>query len=138
MIDDALLAKFDRIQDLPVSEEMLGAYLENSLSDDEAGSFGGIIEDSDYLNDLIEIIQEDLTNGALVRDDTTILDGVLDWIDLPQTETYVNGIESYNSTHPMDSDFDELFSSNHIENGFCLDDDDSFHDDYDSLVSDDI
>jgi len=32
MIDDELLAKFDRIQDLPVSEEMLGAYLEDNLS----------------------------------------------------------------------------------------------------------
>lgn len=32
MIDDELLNKFDRIQDLPVSEEMLGAYMENNLS----------------------------------------------------------------------------------------------------------
>lgn len=32
MIDDELLAKFDRIQDLPVSEEILGAYLEDNLS----------------------------------------------------------------------------------------------------------
>lgn len=32
MINDELLAKFDRIQDLPVSEEMLGAYLEDNLS----------------------------------------------------------------------------------------------------------
>ncbi len=30
MIDDELLAKFDRIQDLPVSEEMLGAYVEGN------------------------------------------------------------------------------------------------------------
>ena len=32
MIDEALLAKFDRIQDLSVSEEMLGAYIEGNLS----------------------------------------------------------------------------------------------------------
>lgn len=31
MIDEELLNKFDRIQDLPVSEEMLGAYLEGNL-----------------------------------------------------------------------------------------------------------
>ena len=35
MINDELLAKFDRIQDLPVSEEMLGAYLEGNISDSE-------------------------------------------------------------------------------------------------------
>lgn len=32
MIDDELLNKFDRIQDLPVSEEMLGAYIEDKLN----------------------------------------------------------------------------------------------------------
>lgn len=36
MIDEELLSKFDRIQDLPVSEEMLGAYLEGNLSDSES------------------------------------------------------------------------------------------------------
>ncbi len=32
MISDELLNKFDRIEDLPVSEEILGAYLEDNLS----------------------------------------------------------------------------------------------------------
>lgn len=36
MIDEELLNKFDRIQDPPVSEEMLGAYLGNSLTDNAA------------------------------------------------------------------------------------------------------
>ena len=36
MIDEELLNKFDRIQDLPVSEEMLGAYMEGNTSDDES------------------------------------------------------------------------------------------------------
>ncbi|MFG6426114.1 MAG: hypothetical protein K1W14_06920 [Muribaculaceae bacterium] len=35
MINDDLLSKFDRIQDLPVSEEMLGAYMEGTLSYNE-------------------------------------------------------------------------------------------------------
>lgn len=36
MIDDELLAKFDRIQDLPVSEEIIGAYLEGSTDFSES------------------------------------------------------------------------------------------------------
>lgn len=36
MIDEELLNKFDRIQDLPVSEEMLGAYMEGNLNDAES------------------------------------------------------------------------------------------------------
>lgn len=35
MIDEELLNKFDRIQDLPVPEEMLGAYLEGNLNEEE-------------------------------------------------------------------------------------------------------
>lgn len=36
MIDDELLNKFDRIQDLPASEEMLGAYMEGNTNDEES------------------------------------------------------------------------------------------------------
>ena len=36
MIDEELLNKFDRIQNLPISEEMLGAYMEDNLSPTEA------------------------------------------------------------------------------------------------------
>lgn len=32
MINDALLSKFDRLRDLPVSEELLGAYVEGNLT----------------------------------------------------------------------------------------------------------
>ena len=31
MINEELLSKLDRIEDLPVSEEMLGAYMEGNL-----------------------------------------------------------------------------------------------------------
>jgi hypothetical protein len=36
MINNDLLDKFDRIQDLPISEEMLGAYMENNLNETES------------------------------------------------------------------------------------------------------
>lgn len=35
MMDDELMNRFDRIEDLPISEEMLGAYLEGRLSSAE-------------------------------------------------------------------------------------------------------
>ena len=45
MIDDNLLAKFDRIQDLPVSEEMLGAYMEGNVDSCEASQIESVISD---------------------------------------------------------------------------------------------
>lgn len=53
MIDDELLNKFDRIQDLPVSEEMLGAYLEGNLSVDESENLHALIYDNPNINTLV-------------------------------------------------------------------------------------
>lgn len=50
MIDEELLAKFDRIQDLPVSEEMLGAYFEGNLSDSESIDVLSMIDTSPDLS----------------------------------------------------------------------------------------
>ncbi len=56
MIDDALFAKFDRIQDLPVSEEMLGAYLEGNLDDAESIVVNRAIDSCSKLSSLISEI----------------------------------------------------------------------------------
>lgn len=53
MIDDELLAKFDRIQDLPVSEEMLGIYLEGNLSTAEEKEVSALIYDNPTINSLV-------------------------------------------------------------------------------------
>lgn len=137
MIDDELLSKFDRIQDLPISEELLGAYLENSLPNDVKICVGDIIDNSDCLYELIETIQHDLKGDMSVNDGAIILDGILDWIDMPKIETDINGFESYYYSHHMYPDYDELISSNHAEDGFIFDNDDSFHYGYESLDSDD-
>lgn len=54
MIDEELLGKFDRIQDISVSEEMLDAYLEGNL--DAVGSFhtANIISANERVSSLIE------------------------------------------------------------------------------------
>lgn len=44
MTDEELMCKFNRIQDLPVSEEILGAYFEGNLSDSESIEVSSIID----------------------------------------------------------------------------------------------
>lgn len=53
MIDEELLNKFDRIQDLPVSEEMLGAYMEGNLNEVEKGTVSELIYDNPRINSLV-------------------------------------------------------------------------------------
>lgn len=56
MIDDELLAKFDRIQDLPVSEEMLGAFAEGTLHGAELDDVAEQISSESSLSAMLEEI----------------------------------------------------------------------------------
>lgn len=67
MIDDELLNKFDRIQDLPVSEEMLGAYLEGNVAPNEAIQIESAMLQDTQLSDFI--------NG-ITRDSSSILNNI--------------------------------------------------------------
>lgn len=102
MIDDELLAKFDRIQDLPVSEEMLGAYLENSLDDTSLSAIEGLI-----LND--ESIQ-DILNSGIESDSVSLLGDIqydmvnTDIIELPDVELYSDDIDGSSLTHQFNHD----------------------------------
>ena len=60
MISDELLNKFDRIEDLPVSEEMLGAYLEGNLHGSEFREINNIIHDDSTLFNLVGIVENDI------------------------------------------------------------------------------
>lgn len=60
MISDELLSKFDRIEDLPVSEEMLGAYLEGNLHGSEFREIQNYIHDNDDVLGLIDIVENDI------------------------------------------------------------------------------
>ena len=57
MINDELLVKFDRIQDLPVSEEMLGAYIEGNLDSTEFSEIADAIASNEALSDLLENVK---------------------------------------------------------------------------------
>lgn len=53
MIDNELFAKFDRIQDLPFSEEMLGAYMEGKVDLYEASQIESVVSGDSALSDLL-------------------------------------------------------------------------------------
>lgn len=56
--ENELYEKFSRIEDLPISEEMLGAYLEGNVAPDELSEIEFMIESqpavSDILNEVFE------------------------------------------------------------------------------------
>jgi hypothetical protein len=56
MISDELLNKFNRIEDLPISEEMLGAYVEGNLDFYEEINISSEIQNSEYLSDMMQDI----------------------------------------------------------------------------------
>ncbi|WP_347283281.1 hypothetical protein [Bacteroides caecimuris] len=64
MIDEELMSKFDRIQDLPVSEELLGAYLEGNLSSVEETEVSTLIYDNPKINSLVEDCEGFSLNSA--------------------------------------------------------------------------
>lgn len=59
MIDDELLNKFDRIQDLPVSEEMLGAYMEGNLNSNEYAQIDSMFSEDSSLSEFVDDISHD-------------------------------------------------------------------------------
>ncbi len=61
MIDKELLAKFDRIQDLPISEEMLGAYLEGNLQESELHEVQNLIEFDNNFSNFCDNLSNDLS-----------------------------------------------------------------------------
>lgn len=88
MIDEELLNKFDRIQDLPVSEEILGAYIEGNLNDAESILVSNMIDSNPDLS-LLSYKVESYTNDAL--EDSSIIDqGAMFASDfvLPAIETH--------------------------------------------------
>ncbi len=51
--------KLDKLMELPVSEELLGAYIEGNLSEDELWEINKCIESNDDLRSLVEEVAAD-------------------------------------------------------------------------------
>lgn len=119
MIDEELLNKFDRIQDLPVSEEMLGAYMEGNLNDAESILVSNILDSNPDLS-LLSYEVESYANDALA--DSSIIDqGDLFTSDfvLPTIETHQS--EMILPTMSDDMEVVTLFESPFIADSFAPD-----------------
>ena len=69
MINDELLNKFGRIEDLPVPEEMLGAYLEGNLDLLESSQIEFQISTDSYLSGLVDDVKlDDVLNQDFLED----------------------------------------------------------------------
>ena len=110
MIDEELLNKFDRIQDLPVSEEMLGAYMEGNTSDDESLYIDNLLSFDSSFSSLVDSLGdelEDFNSPSELIDHTAI-----DLIDLPlfYEESFINQqltfSEMDNSHSGMDNSYE--------------------------------
>lgn len=145
MIDDELMKKFDSIEDLPISEEMLGAYLEDNLSPSEIFDVESAIQESDYLSELANPDLEynaDLDNSI----DTSIEDFELPIIP---DDSFIELDLAYSSSFPETEDFDYIaacavedqysqdadYNDESIDNPF-EDDDTSFDSSDDNDISD--
>lgn len=60
MMDNELMNKFDRLEALPISEEMLGAYLENNLHGSESREIKNLINGDTNISDLVSAVEADM------------------------------------------------------------------------------
>ncbi len=93
MTDDKLLDKFNRIQDLPVSEEMLGAYIEGGLNDLEASEVHSYINSAN--TQISEIVESILDINECLQEDVINV-GYIDSLELPNIGSFevINSIDT--------------------------------------------
>lgn len=102
MTNDELLVKFDRIKDLPVSEEMLGAYMEGTLDDKSLPAMEGVILNNESVQGLL--------NSDIESDSVSLFDDIqydmvnMDMIELPDVELYSDDIDGSSLTHQFNHD----------------------------------
>lgn len=123
MISDELLNKFDRIEDLPVSEEMLGAYMENKLDSFETSQIESAISEGTQLSEFVDEISQD--NGF------NILDNLDSQLFAPISHVFIDGLQLPN----LDSDFANVpFQEDDLVAACCSE---NLCDDLDGGLSDD-
>ena len=94
------------LQPLPISEEMLGAYLEGNLSYEEADYVESVLQQDDNMRGLVEEVgdlPEDWTDCSADAPFMKFGQGIID-LRLPEVDTF------------SDLDFPDLFSEMNVEN----------------------
>lgn len=107
-----LISRFDDIQDLPVSEEMLGAYLEGNLLDVESRDIELYLGQSPLLNSIVaDISENDSEHISFNSEDITLpqLDYmgnfIIEDISIPNTSSICEAQKHY-GLEPLNIDFD--------------------------------
>lgn len=78
---DELRSRFDDIQDLPVSEEMIGAYAEGVLSPTEMSDIDAQLGDDSLILQVANETQIDAIDELIgLGTSTSVLDGIEDWL----------------------------------------------------------
>ena len=153
MIDDDLINKFDSIEDLPISEEMLGAYLEGNLDDAESIFVNNAINS---FSDVSEIVLEIpvIENLAMLEildyDFSAEIFSIMSDVELPNiSDNILNNTSiclqeeiSLMDSHIADSTLDEVQNSEPTDSDisirdseFYISQDDSFYKCSNSLES---
>ncbi len=124
MINDELLNKFDRIEDLPVSEEMLGAYLEGTLDSFESANVESEISSDNHLSSFVESIAHD--------DVTSILDNIEHQLFDPAYPVFISDLQ----LPDLHSDaISHGFYEDHMVAACCAED---FSDGINDVISDNL
>ena len=118
------------LQPLPISEEMLGAYLEGNLTADEVGYVESFLETDDVLKGLVDEIGETSSDWMMENLDTPLYDE-LNGMELPEINGFwtddnwdngVSDIADSDTTYPETDNFPGF-----IEEGEVLTDDDNYY-----------
>lgn len=73
---DDIISRFDDIHDLPVSEEMLGTYLEKKISDTELATLESYIKENPIISDILEEVNNiEISLENVDVDDIETIDG---------------------------------------------------------------
>lgn len=113
MISDELLSKFDSIEELPVSEEMLGAFEEGHLNPYERLCIEAKIEDNPLIERLVNAAREGdlMLNDIYDIDNSSLENGLLNLSDFSLPE-----LPEINSVfHEINSDIANLYIDGDVE-----------------------
>lgn len=81
---DEIISRIEALEDLPISEEMLGAYYESKLSDEESAVIRGIIDSDLFLLNLEQEVTTSVEEFNNVDDCTGVEIEHLLPIELPE------------------------------------------------------
>lgn len=127
---DDIIDRFNDIQELSVSEEMLGAYIEGNLNSYEMEQISESIQD----DELLRAISEDIISTPFESDNNNLLD-----IEMHNENSSLINDETY-SPDSMDSNIieqDDLMDhSSYIEESHYTNENESFED-YDVINGND-